>query len=119
MNESEMQQSVMAEVDLKASYDERYRYIFHVPNGGKRNVIVATKLKREGVRAGVPDLICLLARHGYHGLVMELKVGDNDTSAAQDKWLKWLANAGYCACIVRNDPAEAMRILEWYLGANE
>jgi hypothetical protein len=30
--------------------------IFHIPNGGHRAISVAKKLKREGVRAGVPDL---------------------------------------------------------------
>lgn len=29
---------------------------FAVPNGGQRNKIVAAKLKKEGVRSGVPDL---------------------------------------------------------------
>ena len=32
---------------------------FAIPNGGKRNLITATKLKAEGVKAGVPD-ICVL-----------------------------------------------------------
>jgi len=32
------------------------RKIFAIPNGGHRNVVVAGKLKAEGVRAGVPDL---------------------------------------------------------------
>ena len=32
---------------------------FAIPNGGKRNVITAKKLKAEGVKAGVPDL-CII-----------------------------------------------------------
>ena len=29
---------------------------FAIPNGGKRNIITASKLKAEGVKKGVPDL---------------------------------------------------------------
>jgi hypothetical protein len=36
---------------------------FAIPNGGKRNLITATKLKAEGVKAGVPD-ICIVAGGG-------------------------------------------------------
>jgi Holliday junction resolvase len=42
----------------------RLRYkdflIFSVPNGGSRNKIEAIKLKRTGLLAGIPDLICLM-----------------------------------------------------------
>jgi len=34
-------------------------FIFAVPNGGNRNKIEASRLKKEGVTAGVPDLIAL------------------------------------------------------------
>lgn len=33
---------------------------FHVPNGGKRNVVVAQKLKAQGVKRGVPDACILI-----------------------------------------------------------
>lgn len=47
--------------------------LFAIPNGGHRNVVVARKLKAEGVRAGVPDLFLPVARGGYHGLFIEMK----------------------------------------------
>ena len=31
--------------------------LFHIPNGGKRNAAEAAHLKRQGVRAGVPERI--------------------------------------------------------------
>ena len=30
--------------------------LFHVPNGGNRNVREAVRLKRQGVKAGIPDI---------------------------------------------------------------
>ena len=31
-------------------------FIYAIPNGGARNIVVAMKLKKEGVKKGVPDL---------------------------------------------------------------
>ena len=57
----------------------RLRYpkglIYAIPNGGQRNVIVAAKLKAEGVLSGVPDLHIPIAQKGFHGLYIELKNG--------------------------------------------
>ena len=57
----------MKEHDIQKAIITYLRYalpgavIFAVPNGGQRNVIVAKKLKAEGVLAGVPD-ICIIYR---------------------------------------------------------
>jgi len=40
-------------------------FVFAIPNGGLRNVVVAKKMKAEGVKAGVPDLFFTLSRGGY------------------------------------------------------
>jgi len=31
--------------------------IFHIPNGGYRNIVTAQRFKKEGVVAGIPDLL--------------------------------------------------------------
>ena len=56
--------------------------------GGKRDAKTATILKRQGVKAGVPDLHLPVARGGYHGLYIELKVGDNTTTKKQKDWIR-------------------------------
>ena len=75
------------------------RYMYHVPNGGKRDIHTAKKLKAEGVKSGVPD-ICLPTPSGrYHGLYIELKAHGGTTTKNQNIWLEELANQGYCACV--------------------
>ena len=74
-------------------------YMYHVPNGGKRDAATAVALKRQGVKAGVPDIMLPAARAGYHGLYIELKVGKNRTSKNQDTWLENLNAQGYKAVV--------------------
>lgn len=47
--------------------------LHHIPNGGSRNQLEAANLKRQGVKAGVPDLCLPVARNGKHGLYVEMK----------------------------------------------
>lgn len=70
-------------------------YMYHVPNGGKRDAATATALKRQGVKAGVPDIHLPVARGEYHGLYIELKAGKNTTTAKQKGWLRFLRQQGY------------------------
>lgn len=69
--------------------------IFHIPNGGSRNAIEAKNLKKQGVRPGVPDLMLPVAKQGYHGLFIEMKVGYNKPTDNQKKWIELLSKNGY------------------------
>lgn len=56
---------------------EFYPYIrqvtFSIPNGGKRDIREAARLKRQGVTPGVPDIFCAHPAGPYHGLFIEMK----------------------------------------------
>ena len=73
--------------------------LYHIPNGGSRNRLEAANLKRQGVKAGVPDLCLPVARGKYHGLYIEMKYGKNKTSENQNIWLKALAAQDYAAAV--------------------
>nr|WP_294508356.1 hypothetical protein [uncultured Bilophila sp.] len=47
--------------------------MLHIPNGGARNAITGSRMKAEGVTAGVPDILLAVPRQGCHGLWIELK----------------------------------------------
>lgn len=91
------------------------RRLFAVPNGGARHPAVAAKLKAEGVKPGVSDLILLVPRHGYHGLLIEMKAAKGRLSKAQDEWLTAHAKDGY-ATYVCHDWESAKAVLVAYLG---
>lgn len=90
------------------------RLLHHVPNGGKRETITAKNLKREGVKAGVPDICLPVSRKDYHGLYIELKVGKNKISSKQNEWIEALKEEGYCVNVCYGW-LEAREIIEGYL----
>lgn len=69
------------------------------PLGGKRPPRTAARMKAEGARAGVPDITLPVARHGYHGLYIEMKYGRNTTTPEQDWWLNQLRQQRYDTAI--------------------
>lgn len=75
------------------------RLLHHIPNGGSRNKIEATNLKRQGVKSGVPDICLPVPRANFHGLYIELKAGKNKATEKQRDWLYALQEQGYVAVI--------------------
>ena len=74
------------------------RWMFAVPNGGARSPRTAGRLKAEGVRRGVPDVLLDVPRGQWHGLRIELKrPGKHSTSAVQREWIEAYRERGYVA----------------------
>lgn len=69
--------------------------LYAIPNGGSRNKLEAVNLKRQGVRAGVPDLCLAWPKGKYHGLYIEMKVHPNKATDKQEEWILNLSIAGY------------------------
>lgn len=69
--------------------------LHHIPNGGFRDKITARHLKEQGVMAGIPDISLPVARGGYHGMYIEMKVGDNKPSERQRECIERLREQGY------------------------
>ena len=74
-------------------------WVFHVPNGGTRNMREAVKFKSMGVKAGVPDLILPVARNKYHSLAIELKAGKNKPTEFQLQWHEFLRKEGWYVAV--------------------
>ncbi len=70
-------------------------------------------MRLSGVRAGVPDLCCPVARRGYHGLYIELKAGKNKPTPAQEEWLDRLNSSGYLAKVCWGS-GQAIELISWY-----
>lgn len=79
---------------------------FAIPNGGNRNIITASKLKAEGVKAGVPDLFL----PGLKLFVEMKRVKGGSVSPQQKYWHERLTNCGY-RVVVCKGAAEAVDII--------
>lgn len=95
--------------------------LFAIPNAGgfsggfKANAVRVARLKREGVRSGVPDLMLAVPVGQHPGLFIEMKrERDSRASAEQRAFITNLRTVGYLA-VVCNGFDEARAVLETYL----
>jgi hypothetical protein len=95
MSESTEQQALFEWAEIAAKKTPELRLMYAVPNGGKRNIATAVRLKKEGVKPGVPDICLPVPRGRYHGLYIEMKFGRNKPSEAQKWWIEQLQQQGY------------------------
>ena len=91
---------------------------FHVPNGGTRNIIEATKLKRMGTARGLPDIL-ILWRSPYktaqytartHIIAAEIKAKKGSLSKEQKEMHTLLTKLG-CVCTVWRSVEECEEFL--------
>jgi len=68
---------------FRYQYPDYKHLYFAIPNGGARHILVAKKLKAEGVVAGVFDSFLAVAKNGHNGLFIEFKVGNNKLTENQ------------------------------------
>lgn len=113
-NEAGAQETLFQWAEYQTNKYPELRLLYHIPNGGKRDKVTAINLKRQGVKAGVPDLFLPVARGGFFGLYIELKVGSNKPTKLQNEWLCNLNKQGYLA-VVCYGWQQAAEILVAYL----
>ena len=92
--------------------------LHHSPNGGKRGKLAAMRFRSMGVRRGFPDLALYMARHGYCGLAVELKLPGEEPTEDQFAWIARLRDAGWLADWA-DSIEEAQEIFEGYMGIIE
>ena len=101
---AELQKCTMPELSL----------LFSIPNGGHRHKATGAKMKREGVKRGVPDIFLAVARGKHFGLFIEMKFGKNKPTPEQKTWLIELTWQGYTTEVC-NGFEEAKQVIEKYL----
>lgn len=89
-------------------------YLLAIPNGGNRNPREGARLKAEGVKPGVSDLLLPLRRGGFGGLWLEMKAPGKKPTPEQREWLARMGDAGYCATWC-DDWAKAAQTITAYL----
>jgi hypothetical protein len=91
-------------------------YLLAIPNGGKRSSPrEGARLRAEGVKPGVSDLLLPLRRQQAAGLWIELKAPGNTPTALQAEWIERMELAGYCSTW-RDSWIKAAELIAWYVG---
>lgn len=109
--EYEMQTTVFERLKMLAVIRPEYSLAFAVPN----DMVRPGQRVTPGIKAGVPDIFWPVARGGYHGMFIELKVGRNLLSAEQQTWLDRLEMEGFFCVVIRNDAEAVIAEMESYL----
>lgn len=97
--ESQEQCALIEWAELASNSHPELKLLHHIPNGGKRNIATAARLKKEGVKAGVPDLFLPAPKGKWHGLYIEMKAPKGTTSEKQKWWIENLKKQGYCVVV--------------------
>ncbi len=122
--EHDIQSALFAWAELASGRHPELKLMFAIPNGGKREKRQnkkgrwfspeAQRLKKEGVKPGIPDIFLPCARCGSHGLFVEMKAPDGKVTSEQKKMHELLRWAGY-AVIVCYSLESATALIIWYL----
>ena len=115
--EAREQQTLFEWAALMEAKIPELRLMYHVPNGGSRNEREAANLKRQGVKAGVPDVCLPVPRGSKHGLYIEMKAEGNKPTAKQNEWLSALENQGYAVSVCYSWKEAADIITNYMKGA--
>lgn len=113
--EDDMQIALFQWIDSNAHYWPGLEYAFHTPNGGYRAKATAVRMKRMGLRDGVPDVLMPYPTSEYSGLALELKVKRNKPTEKQTLWLMRYKAVGYYVAVVYDDWQIAAGIMVKYL----
>lgn len=89
---------------------------FAIPNGGRRDKKEALNLKRQGVKAGVPDIFIGIPSQGFHGAFIELKRKGGKVSESQQTRMLYLSKHYKCYVCDSGNWEDVKRFVEEYLG---
>lgn len=91
-------------------------FLFHVPNGGRRDGLTGSQMTALGVKRGVPDLWLPIPSQTCSGLIIEMKSATGRTSPDQIRWIDRMERAGWL-CEVCRSADEAREVLISYMGS--
>lgn len=112
LTEHSLQALVFEECARRMSSDPDWAMVVAIPNGQYR----PGQRMEPGISAGFPDIIVPMARRGYIGLALELKVTPNKPRGDQLGWHRRLRDCKWVVLVLYDDPQKVIDRIAWYLG---
>ena len=101
-----------------AEYYPVLRWMFAIPNGGKRSKMEAARLKRQGVKPGVSDIFLPIVTDEFPGLYLEMKRrkadGPSRPTPKQKEFHVAMTRQGY-KCVVCYGAEAAIQAIKEYV----
>ena len=111
--EHSVQSALFCWIAQQTDYPE-LKLAFSIPNGGLRDKITAARLKAEGVKSGVWDIFLPVPRGRYHGMFIEMKVGNNRLTEMQREFRDNLTeNYQFVVCYSWEEARNEMLLYMW------
>ncbi len=79
---------------------------------------IINHMKSAGMKKGIPDLFLPVARKGYNGLFIEMKVGKNKLTAEQKEFMDFVTAEKYLFKICYN-AGDAILVLKGYIAMKD
>lgn len=113
-SEHEEQKHLMEWAESQKQKYPQLRALFAIPIGGHRHITIARRMKAEGAKAGVPDLMLPFPSNGYAGMFLEMKkrVGGR-LSDEQKLWRSMLSEYGYLVVVAAGWEVAKDAIIEY------
>jgi hypothetical protein len=112
--ESQIQSAFFEWLSLHEKKYPELSLCYAIPNGSHKSIASRMKFKREGLKAGVPDVHLPAFTDGCRGLWIEFKSKRGRISPEQYQWRVKLNNAGHRVEVCR-DWTQAANIVIDYL----
>lgn len=103
---------------LEKRFPELARF-WAVPNGGARHPVVAGKLKAEGVKKGILDVVNVMPTRAldgplYRGLILEFKSSTGRLSPEQRDWCQHFREQGFRVEVPRSWVEAALITIDYF-----
>lgn len=71
---------------FQLQWPKLFPFLFAIPNGGRREIKEAMRLKKAGVKRGIPDLFLAYPMMRFHGMFIEMKSKKGQLSPEQKEY---------------------------------
>jgi hypothetical protein len=113
ISEHQIQSAFFKIVAMQERVYPMLKIMFAVPNAAKRSMALASMLKAEGMRSGVPDVMFPYNNGKYNGLALEFKSAKGKPTENQLLWIASLQKYGWDCYIVNNSESAWNYVLDY------
>lgn len=116
-SESDQQQSLIEWAQYQENAIPELQLLYAIPNEGSGdNSSIGSRMVKQGLKSGIPDLCLPVPRGEYGALYIEMKYGNNDLRESQREKIEQLKEVGNAVAVAWSWHRAAEIIQEYLQG---